>query len=134
MRHIHKFTNIVVLSSIAITSSIAQALVEDKGTRRIEINMPHSQLSQILSSQRAEVADANILIFKDGELVRRAKIEVQNRGQTSLKEFSRKNLSVKIEKDQSSEEHKKMHIGHIESNKIILSAGPEDGLILLDSI
>jgi len=134
MRHIHKFANIVVLSSIAMTSSLAQALVDNKGTKRIEIDMPKAELSQILSATKAEVSDANIQIFKDGELVRSAKVEIQNRGQTSLKKFSRKNLSVKVDKDHASDQHKKMHIGHVESSKIILSAGPEDGLLLKNKI
>jgi len=136
VKHLHVFKNIMVMSSIAISAQMAQALISDKGSNRVEIQMSNVDLNHILSSEKSESDEATVRIFKDGQLVQEARIGVQNRGQTSLREFARKNLSIKIDKsDLNDNEHvKKLKIGEVKSKKLILSAGPEDTLLIKNQI
>lgn len=126
------FRKDIMFVTILVIMQGLQAVAQASSVNRVEIKMSDAQLNQILSSDRYEVDSSEVKIFANGQLMGRSQVELQNRGQTSLKKFKRKNLTLKMmyKTDGSEEKHAKFNIGSIRSKKIILSAGPEDGLLL----
>lgn len=71
-------------------------------------------------------------IFSEGKLTDQEQVELSSRGQSSIK-FPRKNLSVKVLKEENGDK-KKVKIGSLKSKNIIMSAGAMDTLFVKNSI
>ncbi|MBC7420063.1 MAG: CotH kinase family protein [Bdellovibrio sp.] len=124
---IHFKSVLLTLSVIFATSFGAQAMVNGKGTLRIDIQMPEQEQKDLLRSERTDVPAAQAKIYKDGELTQETEINLHSRGQSSLKEYDRKNMEAKSNSED--DKNKKLHTGSVKAKEMILSASPEDYLV-----
>lgn len=105
----------------------AHGMTQDPNTNRIEIQMSASEEKTLKSSEKTSVLEAAIEVFEAGVSKGKAQISLHTRGQTSLKTYPRKNLEIKILRDDSGSKQK-ISIGQITGKDLILTAGPEDVL------
>lgn len=133
MKHTVIIKNLMLLSLIATSVSPAYAHVNTKGSYRIEITMDAAQREALKANEQTEVTAANIKVYAAGELKDEETVDVSSRGQSSLAKFPRKNLSVKVEKEENGEK-KKLKVGGVKGKKLTLSASPEDLLFVKNSI
>ncbi|MES2802070.1 MAG: CotH kinase family protein [Bdellovibrionota bacterium] len=132
MKHSVIIKNLMLLSLITTSVSPAWSHVNGKHTYRVEITMDQAARESLKARDKAEVSEANMKVYSEGELTDEEQVSISTRGQSSLK-FARKNLSVKVLKEQDGEK-KKIEIGEIKSKHLTMSASPEDLLFVKNSI
>ena len=133
MKHSVIIKNLMLLSLISAAVSPAYSHVNTKGSYRVEITMDAAQREALKANEQTEVTGANIKVYAAGELKDEETVDVSSRGQSSLAKFPRKNLSVKVEKEENGEK-KKLKVGGVKGKKLTLSASPEDLLFVKNSI
>lgn len=132
MKHSVIIKNLVLLSLIATSTQTAWSRVTGPGSYRIEINMNSASRESLKADQKTEISDVEMKVFKAGQLTDQEVVQLSSRGQSSIK-FPRKNFSVKVHKDQEGEK-KKLKVGGVKSNQLVLSASPEDTLFVKNKI
>lgn len=125
--------NLVLLSLIATAVNPVWADVSGPNTYRVEITMTEAQRESLKSKDKTEVAQANVKVYSHGQITDEEKVSVSSRGQSSLRKFARKNLSVKALKEVDGEK-KKIKVGHIKSKNLIMSSSPADMLFIKNMI
>ncbi len=120
--------SVLLSATLILAASLsAEAMVTGKGTVRIEIQMSAEEKENLKKPERTDVPSAKVKIYEDGKLKEKVDIKLHSRGQSSLKEFARKNMEVKsIEEDEDKE---KLNVGHVKAKEMILSSSPEDLLV-----
>jgi hypothetical protein len=108
----------------------ASGLVNAPGTNRLDIEMSPEARESLKASTKTKVPSATMRIVEDGQAGDSVEVKVGTRGQSSLKKFPRKNMSVKP----TTKEAGKLKVAGIKSKELILSAGPEDALLIKNLI
>lgn len=132
MKHSVIIKNLVLLSLIATSPKVSLAHVNTKGSYRIEITMDQPSREALTADKKVEVSNVNMQVFSEGNLTDQEQVQLSSRGQSSIK-FPRKNFSVKVLKEENGEK-KKLKIGSLKSEQIVLSAGAMDKLFVKNSI
>lgn len=125
----------IVLTSMALTTgAMAHAFVNGPNTNRVEIDMSPDERESLFRSSKTKVPQAAIRLFESGILSQENEIALSTRGQTSLKKYPRKNLSINVLKDSTGRGLRPMKIGKISGKDLIFSASPEDQLVTKNMI
>jgi hypothetical protein len=92
---IRKDMNTLIIPLLATLSfQSALALVAAPGTVRIQIDMDMSERLALMEPVKTEVQKAQIKVFAGTELKQSGFIALRTRGQTSLRQFFRKNMTI----------------------------------------